>query len=202
MRVLIGTPIHISKDYCMERWLENVSKIEYPANLLLVDNSPGFEYVKKVKAYCKKADVKNFQIVHLDFDQGMGRDEKDKRIEAAQEIIRQYVLTHDYDVWFSWECDQIIPTDTLDRLIKLLKSGNYMLVVHNAWARNNPDESNPDMGITLITRDCLKKHDFLPKRGSPQRQGGERWFKERVFRAGGNYIDVYGLINPIYHLSY
>jgi len=54
MKILIGAPIHECKDYCMERWLKNVSKMEYPADLLLVDNSPGLTYVEQVKDYCKK----------------------------------------------------------------------------------------------------------------------------------------------------
>ncbi|MBI2049651.1 hypothetical protein HYT32_01975 [Candidatus Roizmanbacteria bacterium] len=198
---MIGTPIHISKDYAIEKWLENVSKLAYPADLFMVDNSPGLDYVKKVKDCCKKHGIKNAKIVHLDFDQGMSIDEKDKRIEASQEKIRLEVLSKQYDAWFSWECDQIIPADALSKLVKIIKIGNYMMVVHNSWARNNPNEFNPDMGITLIKRECLQKQGFLRKSNSPCWQGGERWFKERILRSGGNYLDVYGVINPIYHLS-
>ena len=41
MKILIGTPIHEVKDYAMERWLENVAKLQEvtPCDLLLVDNS-------------------------------------------------------------------------------------------------------------------------------------------------------------------
>jgi hypothetical protein len=44
MKVLIGTPIHQVKDYSMERWLANVRELRAhtPADLVLVDNSPGF----------------------------------------------------------------------------------------------------------------------------------------------------------------
>lgn len=201
MKILIGTPIHISKDYAMERWLQNVSRLKHPADLFLVDNSPGLDYMEKVRKYCSKYRVKNYKIIHIDFDQGISTDEKDRRIEASQELIRKEILSHDYDAWFSWECDQIIPADALDKLINLMKSGNLMVVTHNSWARNNPDEFNADMGVALINRECLKKHGFLPKRGSPRRQGGAAWFKERVFREGGNYLDVYGVIKPIYHLN-
>jgi len=203
MRVLIGTPIHICKDYAMERWLENVAKLQRqtPADLLLVDNSPGLDYAEKLKGYCEKYGVKNYQIMHLEFNQGMSRDEKDERIEGAQEMVRQYVLSHNYDAWFSWECDQIIPADSLDKLVKLMIAGNFMVVAHNSWARNNPNESNPDMGITLIKKECLEKQGFLTKPGAKRWQGGEAWFKERVLRGGGSYIDVYGLINPVYHLK-
>lgn len=201
MKILIGTPIHISKDYAMERWLENVSKLEYPANLMLVDNSPGTEYMKKVKGYLAKYGITNYKIIHIDFDQGMSVDEKDQRIERSQEIIRQEVLSGGYDAWFSWECDQIIPTDALDKLVGLMQAGDFMIVAHNGWARNNSEEFNPDMGVALIKSEALKKHGFIQKRGLAHWQGGEQWFKERVFRSGGNYIDVYGVISPIHHLN-
>ena len=201
MRILIGTPIHKVKDYCLERWIENVSHLKYPADLLMVDNSPDIKYLETVKKYCAKYGIKNYKIKHIDFNQGMTIDEKDQRIEKSQEIIGQEILSEGYDAWFSWECDQIIPTDALDKLVKLMKAGDFMMVVHNSWARNNPDEFNPDMGCTLITRECLKKYGFLTKRVEDRWRGGEAWFKERVFRAGGNYLDVYGIIEPIYHLN-
>ena len=202
MKTLIGTPIHICKDYSMERWLDNVAKLQKvsPADLLLVDNSPGTEYVEKVRGYCEKYGVQNYRIEHLNVDQGMSVEERDERIWISEEIIRKYILSHDYDTWFSWECDQIIPTDALDKLINLVHAIGSMMVVHNSWARNNPEESNPDMGCTLIKRECLEKYGFLPPKGN-HFKGGEAWFKERVLRDGGNYIDVYGIISPIYHLN-
>lgn len=200
MKILIGTPVHISKDYSMKRWLENVAKLqlEYPADLFLVDNSPGTDYVEKVKEYCAKYGIKNYKIEHLEINQSL---HPEVRIERSEEIIRQEILIHDYDAWFSWECDQIIPTDALDKLIKLMKAGNFMMVVHNSWDRQAPAAFNTDMGITLIKKDVLKKHGFLPKPGSERWRGPEAWFKERVLRSGGNYIDVYGIIKPIYHLK-
>jgi len=201
VKILIGTPIHETKDYAMERWIQNVSRLEYPADLLMVDNSPTPDYVKKVKGYCTKYGIKNYRIEYINFDQGMTINEKDLRIEKCQEIIRQEVLTGGYDAWFSWECDQIIPTDSLVKLMNLMNAGNFMMVVHNSWARNNPEEFNPDMGVALIKREALEKHGFLADEGFEHWKGGDRWFKERVFRSGGNYIDVYGLISPIYHLD-
>ena len=202
MRILIGTPIHRIKDYAMERWLENIAKLalESPADLLMVDNSPDTEYMETVRGYCAKYGITNYKIVHIDFDQGMSVSAKDKRIEAAQKIIREEILSHDYDAWFSWECDQIIPADALNKLVKLMNLCGGMMVVANSWARNNPAEFNPDMGVTLIARECLEKHGFLLK-GDTDWQGSNRWFKERVLKSGGNYIDVYGVINPIYHLN-
>jgi|SRR3989344_756748 len=202
MKILIGTPIHQVKDYSMEKWLKNVAKLklEYSADLILVDNSPGTEYMETVKGYCTKYGITNYKIVHIDFDQGMSVNTKDKRIETAQKIIREEVLSHDYDAWFSWECDQIIPVDALNKLVELMNIYGVMMVAANSWARNNPAEFNPDMGVTLIAKECLEKHGFLLK-GDTDWQGNDRWFKERVLKSGGNYIDVYGVINPVYHLD-
>ena len=205
MKILIGTPIHEVKDYSMERWLQNVSKLEYPADLLIMDNSSGLDYVEKVKGYCAKYGIKNYKIEHLEISQKL---EPDIRIEISQEMIRQYVLSHDYDAWFSWECDQIIPTNALDKLIRIMKAGDFMMVLPNCWARLNPALPSTDMGCTLIKRECLEKNDFLPERKdgisfdvSDRYMGMSMMFKERVLRDGGNCVEVYGIIDPIYHLD-
>ena len=205
IKVLIGTPIHISKDYAMERWLENISNLKYPVDLLMVDNSPGADYVKKVTSYCEKYGVKNYKIDHFEIDQSLGTD---IRVERSQEIIRQYILSNDYDAWFSWECDQIIPIDALNTLAGLMESGNFMMVVHDSQARWDPSILNTNMGITLIKRECLKKNRFLPNQGgdisfdvSDSYNVNNPIFKKRVLESGGNYLEAYGVIKPIYHLS-
>ncbi len=199
MKILIGTPIHEVKDYSMERWLENVAKLtrEYPADLLLVDNSPGSGYIGKVKGYCRKYGITNYKIVHIGLPI---KQEKYERIARAREVIRQKFLSGGYDAWFTWECDQIIPISTLDKLIKIMEEGNYMMVNPNKWAREDSSIPNTDFGCCLIKREALEKYGFLriPPDGW---ETGEVWFKRRVLRGGGSYIDVYGVINPIYHLK-
>ncbi len=190
MKILIGTPIHQVKDYAMERWLENVSKLEYPADFLMVDNSPGLSYMEKVKSYCAKYGIKNYQLEHLELNKKII---PDKRIEMAQEKIRQEVLTREYDAWFSWECDQLIPLSTLGDMVKIMDSGDFTMVNCNSWARIAPDETNTDLGCALIKRKGLENNSFV--------QYDEPWFKLRVVNNGGSLIDVYGVINPIYHLD-
>lgn len=206
MKILIGTPTHISKDYAMERWIQNVSKNKYPVHLLLIDNSPDNKYIEKLEKYCNKYGIKNYQIKHIKFDQNMGAH---IRIEASQEIIRQYVLSHDYDAWFSWECDQIIPANTLDKLIKMMKSGNYSMVAANSWARWDPAILNTNMGCTLISRECLEKFRFLPtKKRRISLNPSDAYnihdpsvIKNRILKSGGNYIEVFGAIKPVFHLD-
>jgi len=205
MKILIGTPIHQVKDYSMQRWLENVSRLKYPADLLMVDNSPGTDYVKKVKGYCKKIGLKH-KIKYLEFDQNLSVDIK---IEASQETVRQYVLANDYDAWFSWECDQLIPNNALDRLVQMMNSGDYMVVFHNSWARWDPTILNTNMGCTLIRRECLEKNWFLPTKAGKISLGpadgyninDPTVYKRRILESGGNYVEVYGKIKPIKHLE-
>jgi len=51
MRVLLGTPIHESKDYAMDKWIASVSKFDYPFDLLMVDNSGNIKYVDRLHEY-------------------------------------------------------------------------------------------------------------------------------------------------------
>ena len=208
MKVIIGTPIHQVKDYSIERWLKNVAALTSttPADLLLVDNSPGPDYVRKVKKYLSKYKIKNFIIKHLKFPSSISTD---LRIEASQETVRQYVLKCRYDAWFSWECDQIIPTDALDKLVELMEKGRYQMVVVNSWARWDPTITNTNMGCTLINRRCLEKVRFLPiRKGKISLNSLDSYdihdpqvIKKRVLKAGGNYIEIYGVIEPVYHLA-
>lgn len=200
MNVLIGTPVHEVKDYCMERWLENVSKLQYPTKLLLVDNSGGLDYLKKLEGYCKKFGLTNYEIKHLEINQNQPPAE---RIGRSREIIRQEILKDGFDAWFSWECDQIIPTNSLDKLANIMNEGNFTMVSHNSWVREIPGEPGASFGCALIRRDSLKKYGFILE--GPDAPdcwaGGETWFKKRLLKGGDNYIEVYGIIDPIYHLK-
>src|SRR3989344_4571515 len=105
MRILLGTPINEVKDYAVERWLENVSQLllKYPADFLMVDNSPGTGYAEKVRKYCEKYKIRNYEIEHLEIGKWQPSAEK---IGRSREIIRKKFLSGNYDAWFSWECDQ------------------------------------------------------------------------------------------------
>jgi len=200
MRILIGTPIHICKDYSMERWIENVSKSTYPVDLLLMDNSPNAEYIERAREYCVKYNIKNYKIEHIDVWQPNG---VDYRKGLAREAIRQYVLSHNYDAWFSWESDQIIPVDTLEKLAGIMEKGNFTMINPNSWKRESPADPDAGFGCALIRKDSLEKYGFLLEYPDMPRcwAGSERWFKKRVLKGGGNYIEIFGAIGPIYHLK-
>jgi len=134
MKILIGTPIHICKDYAMERWLQNVAELQQqtPADFFMVDNSPGTEYVEKIKGYCAKYGITDYKIEHLELPPEQGKFE---RVARAREAIRKEIISHDYDAWFSWDCDQIIPSDALDKMVNMMKADGYMIINPNKWTR-------------------------------------------------------------------
>lgn len=206
MKILIGTPIHFVKEYSMRQWLENVANLQkkYPTDLLAVDNSIGPTYVETVKKYCQEFRVQNFKIVHIELPPEQRVFE---RVNRAREIIRKEVLEGGYDAWFSWECDQIIPVDALDKLVQIMELGKFSIVNHNGWGREEPENVNTDFGVSLIDRASLEKYSFiLEKFGRPPDlpsswEVGEVWFKTRVLRGGGSFVEVMGAIAPIYHLE-
>lgn len=186
----------------MERWLANATELTQvtPAHLLLVDNSPDLSYMEKVREYCRKYGIKDYEIVHIDVHQPNGVDE---RIGRSREVIRQYLLAKNFDAWFSWESDQIIPANTLATLAKIMEAGNYSMIHPNAWSRENPSEPEANFGVCLINRDALKKYGFLLEYPNMPNcwHNGEVWFKKQVIKGGGSYIEIYGIIKPILHLN-
>lgn len=191
IKILIGIPIHESRDYAIKRWLANVAKLREvsSANLLLVDSSLGVEYMKKVEGYLAKYGVTDYQLKHIEIPEFQSGDE---RMGRSREIIRQEILSGDYDAWFSWECDQITPPDALGRLVRIMKDGNYMMVSHNPLTKKVLAEPNNNFGCTLIRKDALKKYGFLLEYPDMPDcwHGGEAWFKTRLLEDGGRYIEI------------
>ena len=203
IKILIGTPVHESKNYGMERWLNSVSKLDYPFDLLLVDNSDNPEYAKQLHKYCKKIGLNNYHLIRANVARGSPLDE---RLSVCREIIRQEVLKGNYDYWCSLECDVIVPPDSLTKLIDL--THDYWMVSHAYPARNNSSQTNAEFGVALIKRKCLKSLGFLGEYGyidsfvPKSWQGNDVWFIKRIGRQNrGKYIHVYGIIKPIYHLN-
>lgn len=202
MKVLIGTPIHESKHYCIHQWFASVAQLLKisPARILLVDNSPDLSYVAILKKLCNKYGITDYDITHIHVEQENGRDE---RIGRSREVIRQYVLHYGYDAWFSWESDQLIPAHTLKILSDIMESGNYSMIHPNTWSRENPSEPEANFGACLISRKELVKYGFLLEYPNMPKcwYGGETWFKKQVIKGGGSYIEIYGTIKPILHIN-
>lgn len=183
--------------------MESVSKLDYPFDLLMVDNSPDPEYQKKVHEYCKKYGLTNYKLVHIN----VGRDSiLDERLAQSREIIRKEVLDKKYDAWFSLECDIIAPPDALTKLVDLID--DYWMASHVYPSRSSQHQINEQLGITLVKRNALERYGFINGYGyvDPERPdswyGSDVWFIRQIDTSDiGKHINVGGIIKPIYHLS-
>jgi len=199
-RILIGTPTHICKDYAMKRWMKSVGELSYPVEeLFLVDNSPGLEYSE----YLKTITPKNIKttVVHIDIPYT----DPEERVGVAREEIRKKVISGGFDWWFSWESDVIAPPDSLDNLLKY--TNEFKLIHHTSPSRYDPDDSGNSFGLSLVHRDLLEKFGFVLEWGAVDSlmpncyHGVDSWFNRRVMRSGEGYIELYGVVRPIYHLN-
>ena len=101
----------------------------------------------------------------------------------------------------AWESDQIIPVDTLGKLVKIMAAGNYTMIHPNTWSRVLSTEPEANLGVCLINREALEKNTFMLIPPDNCWAGGEVRFKRDVLKSSGNYIEIYGQIKPIYHLD-
>ncbi len=195
---------HAPKDYAMESWIQNVAQVqlEYLYDFLIVDNSPSPDYAKQLNNYCQKYKVKNYIIRYISLPP---EQEKFERIARSREVIREYLLAHNYDAWFSWESDILIPVNALEKLINIVNSGDYLFVAHNNWTRQISDMPNFDWGLALVRREALEKYSFILNFGTDPEmpetyEPSEAWFRKRVLRDGGKFIEVDGVF-AVKHLN-
>lgn len=107
-KVLIGTPIFEGKEYCRERFVRNIRRLNYPNyDWLLVDNSRKPFYSNKLK----KLHGRN-HVVRVP----RGNNSRDA-LANSMNYLRRKVLEEDYDWLLSVESDLFPPEDTIIRLL-------------------------------------------------------------------------------------
>jgi hypothetical protein len=196
MKVLIGTPIHESMDYTINRWLESLAKLSSnDGEVLLVDSSPSSEYIERIRYKLPKE--QNITTVHIDVQ----TQNLDERLAFSHEAIRQKVLDGGFDWYFSWEQNLVIPQHSLD---KMLEYSNFSVIHHNHPSVNDPDISGDSLGISLINRSVLQEFGFVLTPNAADStipsayHGVNRWFNRRVFESGRPLVKLYDVLKPIY----
>ena len=119
-KVLLGCPINIVKNYCLDSWLKMVVNLTYSNyDIYLVDNSRNPEYHKKL------SDKYKVKIDYVDPAKMEAREYMAKSIEK----IRQRAVKRKYDYLFILECD-IFPHP---QIIELLMGNNKPVVGTSFW---------------------------------------------------------------------
>lgn len=110
-KVLVFTPIYEGKEYCLDYFLDNAKKINYPNyEHIFVDNSKNKQFFRELKKRVGKKLRDNVYYV------GRGNNSREA-LSRAQEFARRYMLENDFKFMLSLESDLFPPADVIQRLM-------------------------------------------------------------------------------------
>jgi len=194
--ILIGTPIHECKEYGIARWLKSVSELHGDWFLYMVDNSDTPHFCDRVRNSCKELGIINYELLHLENMRGL---ESEARLAPSREKIREKLLYGDYEHWFSWECDIILPPETLEIMMEWFP--RFDIVNHNYPDRENSVLEVGGIGCSIYKREIVERFSFLEGGGYAQCDkrmpnnyfSGDSYLVFRALWAGYKMIDFHNL---------
>ena len=204
MKVLIGTPIRDIKEYGIRRWLKSVSELNWDNYLLfMVDNSDTPDFSERVKKYCQEINFTKYELLHLE---DMGGRESEARLVLSREEIRKKLLSGDWQYWFSWECDIVLPSNVLKELFRFVPE--FDVVNHNYPDKQDKNMEVGGIGCSIYKREILERFSFLEGGGYAECDplmlncyySGDSWLARRVLRTGYKVIDLHNLFE-VKHLG-
>ncbi|MFH1456348.1 MAG: glycosyltransferase [archaeon] len=105
-KVLLGVSLCDRYDYCLDKFLDAVKKLDYDDfDLVIIDNSSSLDYCDKLKSL-------GLNVVHVipgDFVRGT--------LVKCRNYLRSKALSEGYDYLFTVDSDVILPSDVLTKLI-------------------------------------------------------------------------------------
>jgi hypothetical protein len=119
-RVLVAAPSYAGKEYAADRWIEAYEALTYePRGALIVDNTRGSD------GYSKMLVDKGIRAIHvnplLTFDATFHR---------CWQLIHQEAVIEGFDWVFSVEADNIVPPESLSKLMEVAQVGQFEVVTH------------------------------------------------------------------------
>jgi GT2 family glycosyltransferase len=134
-KILVGCPTSFHKEYALEEYAKAIKALTYKnIDILLVDNSEGNEYFKKI------------QKLNLPVIKGPYFKSARDRIIASRNLLRENVLRNNYDYFFSLEQDVLPPPDILEKLLQ----HNKKLITAVYFANNIIPDSQTRELIPLV----------------------------------------------------
>lgn len=117
-KVLIASPTADIKDYCFDKWMENVSKFTYEnCEVFICDNSLTRDYYVDLKNRYKDF-PKPFNVGRVNPSQYDKFNLTYKSILAkSHDRCRMYALENDFDYLLHLETDIFPPADVIERLL-------------------------------------------------------------------------------------
>lgn len=106
-KILVGCPTSDHKAYCLAQYVASVRALTYPYHdVLLVDNSQTFEYMKKITSY-------NICVIKTPYLPSAR-----ERIVLSRNLLRKKMIEEGYDYFLSLEQDVLPPKDIIERLLQ------------------------------------------------------------------------------------
>jgi hypothetical protein len=109
-KILLACPTSDYKLYCQDEWLSHISKLTYPVDILIVENSRKISNSYKLKGL-------GYNVVHVKPKNTLG-----KTLSHCSNIIREYAIRNEYDYLFSLESDQFPPYNIIEILLSYDKA--------------------------------------------------------------------------------
>lgn len=123
-KILVACPTSRDKNYCFERWIDNVVGFTYPNyDIVMFDNTcDGGKNAGFLNDYFKNNfgvfTDKKFQALNsLTLNKIKNLDSLKERIALSHNDCRNYTLNNDYDFLFHLESDVIPPPDVIENLL-------------------------------------------------------------------------------------
>lgn len=150
-KILIASPTYDGQAYSFDVFFKGIDNLEINADVLIVDNSEGFEYFDRLN------EVKIGKKLTVIKDEYNSTDRIDK-ISHSRNKIRDYFLREGYDYLFFIDTDIVAPKDAIEKLLaadKEIISGVALcninidgenIVVPQIYKKN---EENDDSVITF-----------------------------------------------------
>ncbi len=164
MKILLACPIHETKTYALERWLNGVRALSYPdLEFLLVDTSPTLEFFEQWKA---RAWNQGIPMVHLD----LVGENTSRRIALGMEVVRKHFLSGDCAKWLDLESDVIAPPDLIERL---LEQGEWDWLSQPCPARGGDQMVAWGFACALFSRRIAETVSFAD---APRTKSPDGWY--------------------------
>jgi len=162
-KVLIFSPTYEGKEYCREKFISNINKIDYPnKEFLMVDNSENNDYYELLKSVGVP--------VHR-VPRGVNSRES---LAAAQNYAVRYAVNNDFDYLLSVESDLFPPSDVVWRLLKHWKPVVGALYYLGGFHDDNSGKNYPLIPCVFITKNdgssgtrfiTKEEHNYLKSLG-------------------------------------
>lgn len=148
-KVLIGTPIHETKEYSLQRWLNNIKSFTYPNfDVLVVDNSPTEDLMNRWK---DKVDIRHINTKGIEQYTEM-------RKNLSFDLIRKEFLKGDYERMVTIESDIIPSVGIIEFMLKWGKDTDWISV--SFPNRENQISHEQGLGCCMFTRRLMEAYDW------------------------------------------